>query len=133
MRYLMSLLALLSVTACTQLGGSPRGNVDAFVKAAQAGDYATARKLSNDPPFIFGVWQGNTETALRAGHLATATIVSEQQRGATTAYCVEFHGTDAQWPSHKLELFADEQGSISAVYPYAPGTCPQTGVATRHE
>jgi hypothetical protein len=124
-------LALLSMTACTQLGGSPRSNVDAFVQAAQVGDYATARKLSNDPPFIFGVWQGNTETALRAGHLETATIVLEEQRGATTAYCVEFHGTDAHFPTHSLRLFADEQGSISAVYPYAPGTCPQTGVATR--
>ncbi len=124
MRYLMFGLALLSVTACTLGGGSPRGNVDAFVAAAQAGDYATARKLSNDPPFIFGVWQGNTETALRAGHLATATIVTEEQRGATTAYCVEFHGTDVQWPTHRLRVFADDQGMISAVYPYAPGTGP---------
>lgn len=131
MRYLLCVLALFAITACGQFGSSPRGNVEAFVVAAQAGDYATARTLSNDPPFIFGVWQANTETARRAGHLQNATIVLEQQRGATTAYCVEFHGTDAQWPSHKLELFADDQGSISAIYPYAPGTCPPTGVATR--
>ena len=129
LRYLLYLLALLSITACVQLGGSPRGNVAAFVEAAQAGDYATARKLSNDPPFIFGVWQANTEAALQAGHLETATIVLEEQRGATTAYCVEFHGTDPHFPTHSLRLFTDDHGVISAAYPYAPAACPAPGAA----
>ncbi len=109
MKVLVYLVVVLSVAGCS-LGASstPRSSVDAFVQAAQAGDYATARKLSGDGEFIFSVWQGNTETALHDGHLERYEILHEQQRGATTAYCVEFHGSDPQWPVHVLRVFVDD-------------------------
>ncbi len=126
MKVLAFLFVLLSVAGCS-LGApsSPRTSVEAFIEAAQVGDYATARKLSTDGEFVFEVWKGNTETALRDGHLQTYTIAVEEQRGATTYYCVEFNGSDPQWPLHRLRVFTDDQGKVTTGYPYSPGACPR--------
>ncbi len=76
MKWMRYLLILVSLAACTPFEVHvPRGSVEAFVGAARVGDYATADQLSNDPDFIFSAWQARTETALRAGHLATYTIM----------------------------------------------------------
>ncbi len=124
MKVLAYLVVVLSVAGCS-LGApaSPRASVEAFIEATQAGDYATARKLSADGDFVCEVWKGNTETELRAGHLERYDILNEERRGATTAYCVEFHGSDPQWPVHSLPVFVDDQGKVTTGYPYSPSTC----------
>jgi len=117
---------LLSVAGCS-LGASssPRTNVEAFVEATQAGDYATARELSGDGDFVFEVWKGNTEDARWAGHLERYEILNEERRGVTTAYCIEFAGSDTQWPIHSLRVVVDDQGKVTTGYPYYPGACPR--------
>jgi hypothetical protein len=124
MKVLAFLFVLLTVAGCS-LGApsSPRANVEAFLSATQAGDYATARELSGDGDFVFEVWKGNTEDARWAGHLERYDILNEEQRGATTAYCVEFHGSDPDWPIHSLRVFVDDQGKVTTGYPYYPGAC----------
>ncbi len=124
MRYLVCLL-LLTLTACGT--SDPLENLDAWAKAAIAGDYVTARQYSRDNDLIFAIWQDRTERARRDTQPTSYTIIAHEQRGQTGVYRIRLNGTEPRCTVVEL----DPAGMVSAHRGWAPCSVPGGSHATR--
>jgi len=131
------IVAVALLTSCIGHAASttPRTSLqaaEAWGEITVAGDYGKARTLARDPDgFVFSVWQAATEAARTQRHLESYRIASHEARGTTTAYRIEFQGSDPDWPVHCTLIFVDEAGKVDAQHPYTPYACPTPAEDTR--
>ncbi len=124
--FLACAFLLLTLTACATTARDHDAALDAWAKAAIAGDYVTAQQYSRDDAFIFGVWQANTEKMRKRTQPTSYTILAHEQRGQTGVYWIRMNGSQPSCTIVEL----DPAGMVSAHRGWAPnGMCNAPGAS----
>ncbi len=118
----LAMLPALAVRAqLHRMGGGapePLDRAEQWAQATVTGDYTTTRELATFGGLQYAMWQGNNENARARGALHAYTVASEEMRGESIVFCIEYAG------AYTSSVHVSKGGAIVSASSPRPGACP---------